>query len=98
MAQSVEHLALDFGSGHDLMVRKFKPCIRLCADNMEPACDSLSPSLSVSPPLVLSFYLKIKKKDKSDHIRISTKLLVKGKFDAWLQQLLDHVQHRFRGG
>ena len=39
MAQSVEHLAFDFGSGHDLMVR-------LGVDRAEPAWDSLSPSLA----------------------------------------------------
>ena len=46
MAQSVKHSTLDFGSGHDLPVREFEPCIRLCADGMEPAWDSVSPPLS----------------------------------------------------
>ena len=32
VAQSVERLMSDFGSGHDLMARGFEPCIRLCAD------------------------------------------------------------------
>ena len=45
VAQSVKHLTLDFGSGHDLMVCEFEPCVRLCADSEEPAWDSLSPSL-----------------------------------------------------
>ena len=31
MAQSVERPTLDLGSGHDLMVRKIKPHVRLCA-------------------------------------------------------------------
>ena len=35
MAESVEHLTLDFGSGHDLTVREFKPYIRLCADSAD---------------------------------------------------------------
>ena len=56
MAQSVEHLALDFGHGHDLMVRQFEPCIRLCADNAEPLWDfSLPLSLSAPLQLALSF-------------------------------------------
>ena len=52
VAQLVKNLILDFGSGHDLMVREFEPHIRFCADNAEPAWDSLSP-LSLSAPLSL---------------------------------------------
>ena len=54
MAQLVEHLILDFGSGHDLMVRKFKPHIRFHADGAEPAWDSFSLSFSAPLPLALS--------------------------------------------
>ena len=50
MAQSLKHPTLNFGSGHDLMVYKFKPLIGLCTDSVEPALDSLSPSLP-APPL-----------------------------------------------
>ena len=32
----------------------FEPHIRLCTGSMEPAWDSLSPSLSARPPLALS--------------------------------------------
>ena len=42
VAQSVEHPTLDFGSGHDLTVHEFEPCIELCADSAEPAWDYLS--------------------------------------------------------
>ena len=45
MVQSVEHLTLDFGSDHDLTVCGVEPRIRLCADSMEPAWDSVSFSL-----------------------------------------------------
>ena len=48
-----------FGSGHDLTVCEFKPCIRLCADSLEPALDSVSPCLCHSPACALS--LKNKK-------------------------------------
>ena len=44
-AQSVKHLTLGFGSGHDLTVHGIKPRVRLCADSVRP-WDSLSPSLS----------------------------------------------------
>ena len=54
MAQSVKHLTLDFGSGHDLTVCEFKPHIGLCTDSVEPTWDSLSPSLSALPLLMLS--------------------------------------------
>ena len=42
MAQSVKHLNLDVGSGLDLTVCEFKTHIRLFADSMEPAWDSLN--------------------------------------------------------
>ena len=69
MAQSVKHLTLDFGSGHDLMVHGFEPLVGLCAHIAEPVWDSLSlplslplpfPASSLSPPF-LSPSLKINK-------------------------------------
>ena len=42
MVQLVERLTLDFGSGHDLLVRGFEAPGGLHADGMEPAWDSLS--------------------------------------------------------
>ena len=45
VAQSVEHLTLDFSSGHDLMVCGFEPHVQLCTDSVEPAWNSLSLSL-----------------------------------------------------
>ena len=57
MAQSVKGPTLDFGSGHDLRVPEFKPRVGLCADSVEPAWDSLSPSLSLPTPLTLSWSL-----------------------------------------
>ena len=47
---SVPH---DLGSGHDLTVCETEPHIGLCTDSEKPAWDSLSPSLSASPRLVL---------------------------------------------
>ena len=49
MAQS------DFGSGHDLAVREFEPPQGsvLTAQSLEPASDSVSPSLSAPSPLML---------------------------------------------
>ena len=57
MAQSVKCLAFGLGSGHDLAVGEFEPRTRLCADGVEPAWDSLSPSLPAPPPLALSVSL-----------------------------------------
>ena len=48
-AQSGGRLTLDLGSRHDLMVRGFGTCVRLCADSVEAAWDSLPPSLSAPP-------------------------------------------------
>ena len=53
VAQSVKRATLGFGSGRDLMAHEFEPHIGLHADSMEPAWDSLSPSLS-DPPLSVS--------------------------------------------
>ena len=55
VTQSVEHLTLDFGSGHNLMIRGIEPRVRLCADSAEPALDSLFPFLSALPLLAVSF-------------------------------------------
>ena len=56
VAQLVEHLTLDFGSGHDLMVHEFEPCVRLCADCL---LGILYPSLSV-PPLLACYLFQNK--------------------------------------
>ena len=42
VAQLVKCVTLDFGSGHDLAVRGFKPCVGLFTDSTEPAWDFLS--------------------------------------------------------
>ena len=60
MAQLVRRLPLGFGSGHDLAVRGFEPCVRLWVDRTEPAWDSLAPSLSAPSALALSLPLKNK--------------------------------------
>ena len=61
MAQSVEHLILDFGSGHDLVVHGFELHMGLCTDSVGPALDSLSPSLSAPPLLTISLSEQINK-------------------------------------
>ena len=44
----------DFGSGHDLAVPEFEPCIGLCADSSEPGTSfGFCVSLSLSAPLPL---------------------------------------------
>ena len=63
----------DFSSGHDLPIREF--CLAwgsvLTAQSLEPALDSVSPSLSLPPPLfVLSLSkINIKKSLKKTHFR-----------------------------
>ena len=52
MAQSVKHLTPDFGSGHDPRVVGLSHMLT-SALGMETAWDSLSSSLSASPPLIL---------------------------------------------
>ena len=43
----------DYGSGHDLAAHELEPHIELRADNVEPASDSVSPSLRPFPALSL---------------------------------------------
>ena len=50
VAQSIKHLTLDFSSGHDLVVRVFKPLVWLHTDGAEPAWDSFSFLLSLPLP------------------------------------------------
>ena len=55
--------ASDFGSGHDLTVCEFEPCVGLCADSSEPGacfgfCVSLSLSLSLSLSQKINKHLK----------------------------------------
>ena len=57
VTQLVKHLTLDFGSGHELAVCEFTPCIRLHADSAEPAWDPLSFPLSLPLPCSLSLFL-----------------------------------------
>ena len=52
----------DLSSGHDLTVGEFEPVV-LTAQSLAPASDSVSPFLSVPPPLVLCLDLKNKKKN-----------------------------------
>ena len=60
VAQSVQRLTPDFGSGQDLTIREIEPCIGLRADSTEPALDSLSFPLSLPLPLPCSCMLSLK--------------------------------------
>ena len=62
VAQSVRSPTPGFGSGRDLTVCEFKPHIGPCADGMEPAWDSLSPSFSLCPSQAHSLGLSLKNK------------------------------------
>ena len=55
MAQSVKHLTLDFGSGHDLMVHEFKRPTGAEAEalSVQSLLGVLSPSLCFSPACTL---------------------------------------------
>ena len=58
VAQSVEQPALDFGSGHDLMVHEFEFHIGLCADSSLSLLGILS-LLSAPPPFMLTCLLSL---------------------------------------
>ena len=77
MAQLVERLTLDFGSGHDIRVCEFQLRIGLYVHCVEAASDSLSLPLSLLLPcshsLSLSLSLsKINKPKKIMEILLST--------------------------
>ena len=55
MAQLVKWLTLGLGSGHDLMVGDFEPCMGFCANSVQPAWDSVF--LSLHPSSALSIAL-----------------------------------------
>ena len=59
MARSVKRPIPGFGWHHDLTVREFEPHHGLCADSAGSAWDSLCPSLSAPPLLVLSLSLSL---------------------------------------
>ena len=65
----------DFGSGHDLPVGEFEPHIGLAAVGVEPALDSLSPSLCPCLACTLSLSKinkNIKKKEETEgHLGVS---------------------------
>ena len=54
--------ASDFGSGHDLAVNGLEPHLRVCANSVEPALDSLSSSFPAPPLLEHSLFLSLKNK------------------------------------
>ena len=64
VARSIKWATLGFGSGHDLRVLEFRPCVGLSADSMEPAWDSLSLFLCCSPSLPLKINKKRKEEEK----------------------------------
>ena len=59
VAQSVRHLALDFGLGHHLTAREFKPRVRLCT--VSAGLTAWDP---LSLPLTRSFSLSLSQKKK----------------------------------
>ena len=59
----LSRLRSDFGSGHDLAVCEFEPCVRLCADGSEPgACFGFCVSLSLCPSPVHALSLSVPQK------------------------------------
>ena len=65
VARSVKHPALDFGSGHDLMVHEFEPHIRASAVSKELVSNPM-PLLCL---LALSLSLSLKNIKKKKHLK-----------------------------
>ena len=62
VAQLVKGVMLDFGSGHDLTVGKFKYRISIFANTAEPAWES--PFLSAPPLLMISLSVSLSRINK----------------------------------
>ena len=77
-----KRLTLDFGSGRDLTAGEYEPCMRLWADREEPTWDSLSRSLSASPPLVHVNVCSLSQVNK--HLKTTT---ARG---TWVAQSIEH--------
>ena len=60
MAQSVKHLTLDFGSGHDFTVCELEPPVWGSARSVQSLLGILSLSLSLCPSLTHSLCLSLK--------------------------------------
>ena len=73
-AQLVKNLALDFGSGHDLRVVGSSPTL-----NMEPAWDSLSLPMPLSPAHAFLLSLSLSQKTKQNKTKQEIKFLHKKK-------------------
>ena len=58
----VDRPPLDFGAGHDLTVMVLiEPSVRVHVDSTEPTWDSVSPSVSAPPPLMLYVSVSLSK-------------------------------------
>ena len=69
------------------MVHELESCIILCADSLEPALDSVSPSLSVPPPLKLCLSLSLSLSLSQKQININKKI-----FKVTGQMILDAIK------
>ena len=86
MAHLVKRPTLDFSSGHDLAVHGIEPLIKLCADSVEPAWDSLCPPST--PPLCTrapSLALKIKKSFKKKNMLFFIILFLRKRQLKWVR-------------
>ena len=72
MVQSVEHLALGFGSGHDLPVSKVRDLVSSPCCEDRATWDSLSPHSLCPPSLAPSLSLKVDKLKKKTLIFLET--------------------------
>ena len=92
MAQLVKCPTLGFSSGHDLTVCGIKPHGRLCAESIEAAWDSLSPSLSAPPlhSLSLSLSLSINKETflKNNNKKEKNQTCISSKTEGKLKNIL----------
>ena len=69
MAQLVKGPALDFGTGHNLTVVGIEPRIEFRTDSEGPPWDSLSPSLSALPQLMISLFPSLSLKNKINKLK-----------------------------
>ena len=66
---------LDFGVGLELTAHEFQSRIGLCTGSVEPAWDSLSPSLFPSPALALTLFQSKEINLKKNEIKSGKKMV-----------------------
>ena len=89
MAHLVKHPILDFGSGHNLRVPDFEPCILLSAVSAELASDPLSHLPHSGTLSKINKHFKNKnKKQKKTMLKVTDRLIVFQPCNSYVETII----------